>query len=309
MGLLKIPPFQDAHMHFMRDGKGAAADELPEIMSAYAAHGIFSICDMGHKSGIGLQARETSRGALLIKSAGSAFYRKGTYGAFLGKGISGEEEIREAVRCIAGAGADFIKVINSGIVSTQGECPVTEGGFSLEELGTFSREAREKNMDFICHANADVAIRGAVEAGASSIEHGYFISRNTLRRMAELGTRWTPTLSALLRVSAKASFPERQYIKGLVEKHLLSVKYAFSIGVRVSVGTDSGSTGIRHGESFIDELQVLYSAGLPLDAILAAACMDRSEIDKGNFLIVEEDFILSGKIEAVFKDGVQIGQQ
>jgi imidazolonepropionase-like amidohydrolase len=300
--LIRIPPFRDAHMHFTRDGRAASEKEIREIIGAYRRAGIFAIRDMGHRTGVGLAARKIAKGKLEVKTAVFAISRRGGYGAFLGRPVSGEEEIREAVKEGAQSGADFIKVINSGIVSARENGPVTEGGFSQEELKIVCEEAGEKNLAVACHANSEKAIEDAASAGVSSVEHGFFITHTVLHMMAESGVSWTPTIFALAVLSDALSPPERKYIEGVVEKHLKSVSYAASIGVKLNVGTDSGSRGVRHGESFIEELRLFRKAGLSLEEVISSACMDRSEIERGNHLLVEEDFITTGKVAAVYKD-------
>ncbi|MBI4768598.1 MAG: hypothetical protein HY787_29100, partial [Deltaproteobacteria bacterium] len=90
-------------------------------------------------------------------------------------------EIKSAVKNLAEFGADFIKIINSGIVSLREDHPVTEGGFSGEEWKVIEEEAALQGLPVRCHANSDRAIRQAVDSGVSSIEHGFFISRETLQ--------------------------------------------------------------------------------------------------------------------------------
>ena len=304
--MLKVPPFRDSHMHFFRSGKPVSLREAQNLKDRYARNGVLSVRDMGHASGIGLDTKRAPGPVLDVQTAGYALYRKGTYGAFLGEGVSGCGEIRKSVREIADAGADFLKVINSGIVSPAHTGSVTEGGFSAGELGFICAGAAERGLDVACHANSDAAIRNAVEAGVSSIEHGYFISRETLHLMAEKGVSWTPTVFALRVLSSILSPAESACIDEIIEGHLSSIHYASTIGVKLRVGTDSGSRGVHHGESFFDELLLFREAGLLLEQILAAACMGREEIDKGNYLVVKEDFIASRKIEAVFRGGVRI---
>jgi imidazolonepropionase-like amidohydrolase len=290
-------------MHFTLEGRAASEKEIREIFEAYRRAGIFAIRDMGHRTGVGLAAKKIARRALEVKTAARAISRSGGYGSYLGQPVSGEEEIRATVREIAQSGADFIKVINSGIVSVRENDPVTEGGFSREELKMICREAKERNLAVACHANSEKAIEDAVSAGASSIEHGFFITRKALHMMAETGVSWTPTVFALAVLSDALSSPEGKYIERVVEKHLESVSYASSIGVKLNVGTDSGSKGVRHGESFFDELRLFRRAGLSLEEITLSACMDTNEIGKGNYLLVEEDFTTTGKVAAVYKRG------
>jgi imidazolonepropionase-like amidohydrolase len=301
--LIRIPPFRDGHMHFTLNGRAASEEEISEIIGAYRRAGVFAIRDMGHRTGVGLAAKKIARGEVAVKTAGFALSRRGGYGAFLGRPVAGGEEIRKAVKEIAQSGADFIKVINSGIVSARGNGQVTEGGFSREELKIICDEAGEKNLAVACHANSEKAIEDAVSAGVSSVEHGFLITHTVLHMMTTSGVSWTPTIFALAVLSDALSHQEKKYIEGVVEKHLESVSYACSIGIKLNVGTDSGSRGVRHGESYIEELRLFRRAGLSPEEVISSACMDRSEIEKGNYLLVEEDFIDTGKIAAVYMGG------
>lgn len=290
-------------MHFVLEGKPAQPDEILKIMLQIVRCGIFSVNDMGYKTGVGLEAKKLLKEAsipLKIKSAGYAIYRKGTYGVFLGRGISEKREIKKVIDEITSVGADFIKIVNSGIISLKGGVHITPGGFPLEELKILCNESKKRNLEVACHVNGDSAIKNAVEAGVSSIEHGYFVSNETLHMMKDRNISWTPTVFALLAYSLMLLPSEKQHIERIIENHLASINYAASIGVKLNIGTDSGSMGVKHGNSFFDELQLFQKAGLSLEQTLSAACMDDKEIKKGNYLIVKNDFIKIKKIEAVF---------
>lgn len=283
-------------MHFTIEGMPASAGEVPGILAAYARCGIFSVRDMGHKSGIGLRARAMPQGRVEVRTAGFALFRKGGYGTFLGKAVEGKEEIKRAVKEVSDAGVDFIKVINSGLVSLKGPEHVTEGGFTSGELRMIAEEARGRNLDVSCHANSDKAIRDAVMAGVTSVEHGFFISEETVGIMAKKGISWTPTAFALLTLASFLGPSEKRRIEEIIDGHLRSIHLAASLGLKLRVGTDSGSRGTRHGESFFEELRLFEKAGLTLPQILSAACMDEEETAKGNFLIVKRDFVTTGAI-------------
>ncbi len=309
--LIKIPPFMDSHMHFVVDGKAVSRDGLLSIMNNLVRYGVFRVQEMGYKTGIGFEAKKilsenNPPNPLTIRSSGFAIYKKGTYGVFLGKGISERHEIKKTVNDIADAGADFLKVVNSGVVSSKGEGLITPGGFPLEDLKIICDEAKERNLLISCHANGDDAIRNAVIAGVSSIEHGFFISRETIQLMAEKGTSWTPTVFALLTLTSTLPSFERKYIEKVVERHLQSINYADSAGIQLKIGTDSGSKGVKHGESIFDELALFRNAGIAFDKILSYACIGNEEINRGNYLTVTKDFIESRKIQAVYYNHTQI---
>jgi imidazolonepropionase-like amidohydrolase len=293
-------------MHFTVRGQPASLPDIEEIRTAYLRCGVFELRDMGNQFGVGSLARKILADEITVRSCGYALCKKGTYGAFLGKGVAGTEEIKREVRALYLGGADFIKIIKSGIVSTRGGRLVTEGGFHRDELRTVCREAEEKGLEIACHANSDSAAREAVMAGVSSIEHGFFVSRDTLHMMAEKGVAWTPTAFALLSVGGSLPAEQRRYIEEVVEEHLASVHFACGIGVPVRAGSDSGSKAVRHGESFFQELRLFKEAGLSDDQILAAACLDAGEIEKGNYLLVRNDVLETGKIAVAYRQGRRI---
>lgn len=305
--LLKIPHFRDSHMHFTKKGKAASSDEITEIGYRCRKYGIFEVHDMGHKSAAGFEARRALANEIKVRSAGWAIFKKGMYGVFLGKGVSGKEEIRKAIKEISDSGADFLKVVNSGIVSLRGEGAVTEGGFPLEELKIIYEEALEHNLEMRCHANSEKSIGNAIAAGASSIEHGFFVSKENIDAMAEKGVVWTPTVYALQSLTPTLRESERRHLEGVIDRHLSSIDYASSIGCMLRIGTDSGSKGVDHGPSFYYELALFRRAGLTLPQILSSACVGAEEMERGNFLLVKKDFITTREIEAVYQGGQRIG--
>jgi imidazolonepropionase-like amidohydrolase len=290
-------------MHFTVDGRPASIPDIDEIRKTCLRNGVLEVRDMGNRYDAGSLARKMLEGVITVRSCGRALFRKGTYGSFLGTGVDGAAEMRKEVEALYREGADFIKVINSGIVSSMGGRLVTDGGFSLEDLRAACGEAGERGLEVACHANSDSAVREAVMAGVSSIEHGFFVSHDTLHMMAEKRVAWTPTAFALLSVGGSLPAEQKRYIEEVVEEHLSSVHFACGIGVQVRVGSDSGSKAVRHGESFFQELRLFKEAGLLDDQVLTASCLDAGEIEKGNYLLVKEDFIETEVIGAVYRAG------
>jgi hypothetical protein len=304
----KIPPFRDSHIHFTVSGRPATAEQLFRIKDTFITHGVFSVTDMGHRTGIGLEAKKVLTSHMTVRSSGFAIYKKKSHGTFLGIGITDSTEIKGVIKTIAEAGADFIKVVVSGIVCPKGGGLSTTVGFNYEELKIIANEASERNTEFSCHANADNFIRNAVQAGASSIEHGFYISNETLHMMKEARASWTPTIIPLQSIKEHLESPERKYVEDITEQHLASINYAASIGVKLNVGTDSGSRGVEQGTSFFDELQWLQKAGLSLNQIFSAACMSDDEIEKGNYLLVKKDCVIKKKLEEIYCKGNRINK-
>lgn len=305
--MLRIPPFRDHHIHFLAEGKPVALPRALDAAAEYGRRGIFSIREMGTVNGIGLAVQQRLRslpqGPVGLEACGQALYRQGTYGSFLGLGVSGSEEIRRAVKGLAAAGADFLKIIHSGIVSLRSEGPVTAGGFSREELHVLGEESQNRALPLHCHVNGDAAIREAAALPAASIEHGFFVTRETLQLLREKGVIWIPTIFALAHLEAGLSADQRRERDRIIDGHLEAVAFAVSIGVRVRVGTDSGAGSLRPGVSFFEELRLLRRAGLSLAQIVEAACLGPEENREGDYLLVREDFIEKGSVEEIYHQG------
>jgi imidazolonepropionase-like amidohydrolase len=115
-----------------------------------------------------------------------------------------------------------------------------------------------------------------VAAGVDSIEHGYFMTRDILGRMADKGIAWVPTFSP---VHFQWAFPQHAgwdqatvaNLSRILDDHAEQVALAHDLGVPIIAGSDAGSPGVDHGGGLIDELLHLLRAGLPMPAVLRAA--------------------------------------
>jgi len=120
----------------------------------------------------------------------------------------------------------------------------------------------------LCHAYSAEGIDGAVRAGVRSIEHGVFVSEETIAEMARRGTYFTPTMDA---ITSMASSPNPvlaargQEYTPILRAAVLAAKEA---GVTIVAGTDSFGTDVT---PIGTEARLLAEAGLsPLEALQAA---------------------------------------
>ncbi len=229
---------------------------------------------MGDRAMTGLIARELLKDSVTVKTCGIGLYKKNGYGRFLGWEISDLDGIKKAIKELSLKGIDFIKVFNSGIVSLKATNLVTPGGFNREELYVICAEAGERGLSVHAHANTDRSVRNAVEAGVASIEHGLFISSETIDLMRDQNVMWTPTVFAFVTAIERESGGRDAIVEKMLTDYLSMINYAASIGIRLRIGTDSGSKGVKHGESFVFEMEFLQKAGLSPQQIELAATVD-----------------------------------
>lgn len=247
----------DYHIHFYENGKVVSFERLNNIINLYLENNIKTIYDMGHKNALGIEAKKKFGEIINIKTCGYALYKDGGYGSFIGKAITSIKDIPKEINTLYKMGVDFIKVINSGIVTTDPENPVSKGGFKLEELKIIVEEAKSYGLKVACHVNGDEKIKESVLSGVSSIEHGFFISSETIIMMKEHNIEWTPTANALLSITKFLQGDERKYIEDIVNNHIEKIRMAKIMGIKINIGSDGGSKGIEHVKDFYKELKLI----------------------------------------------------
>ncbi|MGH2596737.1 MAG: amidohydrolase family protein [Actinomycetota bacterium] len=154
------------------------------------------------------------------------------------------DEVRKRVRKILGGGADFIKVIATGAVLTEGTSPGSPE-FSEDEIRAAVEEAGLYGTHVAAHAHGAEGIKRAVRAGVRSIEHGSLMDDEAIDLMASHGAYlvadvydgdWIAEEGARGGWSADVMRKNDETTDAQREGFAKSVK----AGVRIAYGTDSG---------------------------------------------------------------------
>ncbi|NYT20942.1 MAG: amidohydrolase family protein [Methanomicrobiales archaeon] len=102
----------------------------------------------------------------------------------------GVPEVIKRTREVLRMGASQVKAMaGGGVTSLYDPLDVTE--YTFEEMKAICDVARSWNTYVMIHANTDAAIVQWIEAGALSVEHGFFIEEDTAKLMAEKGVWWS----------------------------------------------------------------------------------------------------------------------
>jgi imidazolonepropionase-like amidohydrolase len=184
--------------------------------------------------------------------------------------LHGANEGRQAVRLQIKYGADVIKMCASGGVLSLGD-DVSAPQMTDEELAAVIDEAHRLGRKTAAHSHGDLAARSAVKAGIDSIEHGSFMTEETLRLMKEKGTYLVPTVMAVEWTGGKLErFPPEiaAKAKAAAQGHATMFRLALQIGVKIAFGTDSGVS--PHGLN-AQEFGLMVDRGMSPAAALRSA--------------------------------------
>ncbi len=191
---------------------------------------------------------------------------------------NGADQCREAVRNQIRAGADLIKVCASGGVLSYD--PVDVPQFTQAELEAIISEAHAWGRRVAAHAHGDTAARYAIAAGVDSIEHGSFLTEDTLRLMRARHVYLVPTRMALDWVERNAdSYPPAIAAKArtAAAAHRGMFRSALRLGVPIALGTDATVRPDGHGRNAM-EFGLMTELGMPAAAALLAGTREAARL-------------------------------
>jgi imidazolonepropionase-like amidohydrolase len=177
-------------------------------------------------------------------------------------------------RCAGGA--DRIKLIATGIINFKKAAVTAKPQMSAAEVCALTAAARRHGRQCFAHASGADGVGNVIEGGVTSVEHGFFITRDQLARMRDRRIAWVPTfIPVQVQVDRAAELGWSEKIaaglKGILDGHAESLRLAHEMGVSVLAGSDAGSCGVPHGLGLLAELELLERAGMPAPAVLNAA--------------------------------------
>ena len=216
-----------------------------------------------------------------------AIHRKGRYGGIVGRAFEDLGEFRALVSEAAAKGADFIKIMYSGIVTFKEFGELSTPPLDAAEIKELVNIAHGEGFAVMAHCNGKETVMAAVEAGTDSIEHGVFMDSECIAALAESDTIWVPTVAAIVAFDGRAGFdPEVTHRTALAFKASVAeaAKYGASGSgadgklVLIAAGSDCGAFGVPHGTGTLSEYGLLHECGIPAQRIIEA-----NELIRGRF--------------------------
>ena len=259
----------DCHMHMILDGyewKSAIARHaektddawIRQQIETYQKLGFTYLRDGGDRWGAGARAREIAKEyGITYRTPLANLCKAGHYGAFIGKKYENLREYRDLIRQQRAEGADFVKIMISGLMDFDCFGKLSEEGLPTEEIRELIHIAHEEGFAVMAHCNGARTAEAAAAAGLDSVEHGAYLDKDALQAMADMGTVWVPTLSAIGNLRGKGRFDEAAVCR-ILDSALENVKTFAGLGGLVAPGSDAGAWAVPHGS--LTEFDLLEQA-------------------------------------------------
>lgn len=157
--------------------------------------------------------------------------------------VNGVAEMLRASRWIFRNGGDFLKVMSGGGVASTFD-PIDLNSPSLEEMKAAVQVASEYGGYVAIHGYTDAAYIKSLDAGVKSYEHGFLISEETVKRMANEGVWWSWQPYGSYNTFGMGNFPDwftddmRQKGTMVAEGAIQVPKWMKKHGVKIVNGSD-----------------------------------------------------------------------
>lgn len=277
--LTVLPGLVDCHEHLgidIGDEEAQCKEPLEYIVlkSAKTAReilraGITTIRNVGDMTLVGPMAKRAIEEGLIpgprILTAGRNIVCTGGHGWFLGRQADGPDALRAAVRQEIMNGADLIKIMVSGGVSTRGS-DVLAAEFTDEEIRALIDESHRRGRKVAAHLHGGPGLLVAAQAGLDSVEHGGFMTQKDVEIMAKYGTYLVVTAGVMREILDRPEVPAfmKEKVRNATEGFMKMLSGSRGTGLKIAIGTDE-----NHGRLY-QEMQVLVEAGYtPMEALLA----------------------------------------
>ncbi len=254
----------DCHIHMVLDGSdwkraidrhrnGPDREWIRSRLKEYAEAGFTYLRDGGDKWGVGAAARELAgEWGITYRTPLAPLILSGHYGGFIGEKYENLREYAGLVKRRRNQGADFIKIMISGIMDFDRFGVLSEPGLDPAFIRELIHIAHEEGFPVMAHANGARTVQAAAAAGVDSVEHGAYLDEDALTAMSENGTVWCPTLSAIGNLRGTGRFDENAVAR-IYRSSAQNLRRFAQMGGLIAPGSDAGAWKVFHGLGGADE--------------------------------------------------------
>ncbi|MFZ5799733.1 MAG: amidohydrolase family protein [Thermodesulfobacteriota bacterium] len=264
-------PSLDARVRLAAE-EGSPAEKAAMVarhVSYCHAHGVLGVADDDDAAGLVARCQGGTALEEMIEIRSSAHLSRGR----------GDDAVDRPA-------GDFLKLPYTGNIEDEDPPQPRLGHGTLCDL-----LQRKGDRKAVVVANGPEQVAEALAAGCDAIEQGYGMGEANLRRMAEMGLLWIPSVlraknaldgagsggDVACRFSQRYIAPGKPipgaeaYWEKILAGQLAQLRLARQLGLRTAVGTGAGSAGILHGESMVEEMKLFGRAGYSLTETIRCA--------------------------------------
>lgn len=258
--------FGECHAHALMNGVNyRAAVELHretvnenavrECLRTYQEAGVSFVRDGGDPYGVAMLAKKLApEYGIDYRTPVFAIHKNGHYGSIVGRGFDNMKEFHQRVLEAKKEGADFIKIMTTGLLDFKDHGKITGTPLTAEEVKEMVHIAHEEGFSVMSHTNGVYGTRAAIEAGVDSLEHGNYMDEETISMLADSDTVWVPTLVTIRNLVGCGRF-EDAVLKPIIEQAEALVRSAFKKKVKTALGSDAGAYMVPHGKGICQEYE------------------------------------------------------
>ena len=256
--------FGECHAHVIMDGinykkavkrheQGPDEVIVRKCLETYQRAGVTFVRDGGDALRVShLAKRLAPEYGIDYRTPVFAIHKNGHYGGIVGRGFDDLKEYHALVKEAGRQGADFIKIMTTGLLDFNNHGMVTGTPLEKEEVREMVHIAHEEGFAVMSHTNGVCGAQAAIEAGVDSLEHGNYMDDETIAMLADSHTVWVPTLVTVRNLMGCGRYDDT-VLQPIIESGETSLRRAFHKKARVALGSDAGAYRVMHGTGIRDE--------------------------------------------------------
>ena len=274
LGNYAIPGMIDVHTHI--DNLEAARRALLSGVTTFRTAGVSAYQDVALRdlaqSGRVAGPDVVPAGVFITPNIGETVLADPRLGNLI-TGVNTDDELRQLVNVNIDRGAAVIKTRGTERAGLP-ETDPRQQSYTQHQLKVIIDEAAKRGIPVMVHAHGDEGARAAVLAGARSIEHGTFLSEETLQLMKQKGTFLVPTYitledltkpggdyaGAVLELRGKFMMPQAERV----------FKKSLELGVKIATGADNNYTSNSTSRISLECEHFVRMGMTPFQALQAA---------------------------------------
>jgi imidazolonepropionase-like amidohydrolase len=235
------------------------------------AAGVTTMRAMSERSYVAVELREAVSAGLVsgpdVLAAGLGVRAAHGWG-HTGTPCTGPWEVRALIRQNAARGCDLTKLFltNNGTPNATGQIP---SYLTDTEIRAGVDESLRAGLPAAAHCMGGPALATFVDAGGATVEHGFYLSDEDLRRMRDHDATLVCTMGYLFDRQDISAEPD-----ALAAREVVGGNYARAIssGVSFVLGSDDGSEGVGH------EIVCLSRYGISTMSAITAATSNAARV-------------------------------